>query len=383
MIKFLEDQNYEVCFGEDITTSDNILFEVEIKNEGEGEFIFMMTEEPNLIAPPLEELDSITLGDVVGHETVFSPEDIENIARTQQIKRSQIYKVSRFNFFNRRIIESFTGNTTANLSSAGRVDIPIFSKEKVRRWKNKYPDIRYIHIGLIQIKINALFRAGIDIPIIALVTDNRFTCCHQALIGGFQSNLVHQIVWFNIRPNYFISVSDPNIVDTVRLKIKTQGMSMKANSHDLAIECTTIHELTTTTDTRTVSNNKQIIEIFEPKPFETEITPRLMDLKDLSIPRQWYLEDLTQSEKPKDLGGIEIQSSGNSMYIKNNTKQPYLTRNITGPRSSFREPIIRGESSISKMLGETHTPKGEKQHGLNIPLMPGSTARQVADHKNE
>ena len=103
--------------------------------------------------------------------------------------------------------------------------------------------------------------------------DNRFTNCHQALIGGFQSNLVNQTVWFNIRPNYFIFISDPNIIDTVRLKIKTQGMNMKTNSHDLAIEYTTIHELTQTTETRTVSNQREIIEIFEPKPFEEKLNP--------------------------------------------------------------------------------------------------------------
>ena len=49
---------------------------------------------------------------------------------------------------------------------------------------------------------------------------------HQAnpikiMIGGIQSNLGNEIVWFNIKPNYFISINDPNLEDTVRIRIKS------------------------------------------------------------------------------------------------------------------------------------------------------------------
>lgn len=83
----------------------------------------------------------------------------------------QIYKVSRFYFLLTRIIENFIGNITTNLSARGRVDIPIFSREKVRKWK-KYPSIGYIHVGQIQIKISSLFGVGIDISIVTLIMDN-------------------------------------------------------------------------------------------------------------------------------------------------------------------------------------------------------------------
>lgn len=44
-----------------------------------------------------------------------------------------------------------------------------------------------------------------------------------------------------------------------------------------------------------------------------------MNMKDLTIPRQQYLEDLMQSEEPKHFRGVEMQSSVNSLYIKNNS----------------------------------------------------------------
>ena len=44
------------------------------------------------------------------------------------------------------------------------------------------------------------------------------------MIGGIQSNLVNGLVWFNIKPNYFISINDPNLENTIRIRIKTTSL---------------------------------------------------------------------------------------------------------------------------------------------------------------
>ena len=108
----------------------------------------------------------------------------------------------------------------------------------------------------------------------------------KAIIGGIQSNLANGVVWFNVKPNFFISINDPNLEDTVRIRIKTQGLGMKSNSHDLAIRWKTIHEFTKFPETKTKSNDNKIVEIFEPSPFATVIQPRLMNWSDLEVPRQ-------------------------------------------------------------------------------------------------
>ena len=46
----------------------------------------------------------------------------------------------------------------------------------------------------------------------------------KEITGGIQSNLANGVVWFNVRPNFFISIKDPNLEDTVRIRIKTQGL---------------------------------------------------------------------------------------------------------------------------------------------------------------
>ena len=64
------------------------------------------------------------------------------------------------------------------------MEIPLFDKKRIERWKKKYPDIRYVHMGLIQITITALFRQGLDTPILAVVFDKRLNNPLQSIIGG-------------------------------------------------------------------------------------------------------------------------------------------------------------------------------------------------------
>jgi hypothetical protein len=117
-----------------------------------------------------------------------------------------------------------------------------------------------------------------------VVLDKRFNDPLKAIIGGIQSNLVNGVVWFNIKPNYFIYINDHNLEDTVRIRIKTKRIDMKESSHDLSIRWKTIHELTKLPQTSTKYLNKNFVEIFEPRPFDTEISPRLIDWKDLEVP---------------------------------------------------------------------------------------------------
>ena len=114
----------------------------------------------------------------------------------------------------------------------------------------------------------------------------------KAIIEGIQSNLANGVVWFNVKSNYLISINDHNLEDTVRIRIKTQGLGMKSNSHDLAIRWQTTHKLTKFAETKTRSNDNKIVEIFELRPFDTVIQPRLMNWSDLEVPRQWLIQDL-------------------------------------------------------------------------------------------
>ena len=62
------------------------------------------------------------------------------------------------------------------------------------------------------------------LPVLATVQDKRYTDPLKVMIGGIQSNLVNGLVWFNIKPNYFISINDPNLENTIRIRIKPTSL---------------------------------------------------------------------------------------------------------------------------------------------------------------
>ena len=64
------------------------------------------------------------------------------------------------------------------------------------------------------------------------------------------------------------------------------GVGMKDTSHNLVVHWKTIHELTNLPKTHTQNLDNNIIEIFEPRPYETAIQPRLVNWRDLEIPKQ-------------------------------------------------------------------------------------------------
>ena len=95
---------------------------------------------------------------------------------------------------------------------------------------------------------------------------------------------------------------------------------MKANSHDLSIRWKTIHELTRFTETRIKQVDNKLVEIFEPRPFDTVIQPRLINQSDLEIPRQWLFSDLVEDNKRITAPISSLQASGKNLYIQNHRK---------------------------------------------------------------
>ena len=169
MIKVLEKQDFEIIFGEEISDEEEILFEISSDEENSSEeelseYIFMMQNENAIQEVSQDELEDICLKDIVGEEITLSESELSRFEKLQTLSIPEIYKVSRFNFFSARVFEHYGGNTKAQFSSEGKIDIPLFNKRKIARWKEKYPHIQYIHIGVLQITITALFRQRVRHP---------------------------------------------------------------------------------------------------------------------------------------------------------------------------------------------------------------------------
>ena len=180
----------------------------------------------------------------------------------------------------------------------------------------------------------------------------------KAIIGGIQSYMAIRVIWFNIRPNFFISINDPNIEDTVRIRIKTKGIAMKANSHDLSIRWKTIHELTRFTETRIKQMDNKLVEIFEPRPFDTVIQPRLINWSDLEIPRQWLISDLVEDNRRITAPISSLQALGQILYIQNHRKSE--------SQSIFERDFPKKE------IGESNRQNSIGVKNVQIPILPGT-----------
>lgn len=71
----MEEQDLEVYFGEEVSHSNEVLYELNIKRNSDSKMIFMVNDKSCPTILPILELDNITLGDVVYKETVFSLEN--------------------------------------------------------------------------------------------------------------------------------------------------------------------------------------------------------------------------------------------------------------------------------------------------------------------
>ncbi|KAH1031600.1 hypothetical protein J1N35_043774, partial [Gossypium stocksii] len=177
---------------------------------------------------PKTEQQDLKLGNLIGEEKDFSEEMLNKITKNH-ISKEEIYKISKFKIWSQRHIEKISGNTIAKDTKGGLTEILLFTKEKIKRIRKKYP--------------------------------------------------------------------------------QTKNSDIKDLAEDLAISWTAINEYTNTAEVDIKEVNNKIIELFEPNKITTEIQPKLLHLKDLSILKDWIIGDInnTSTSKPRKKKIIKVQ----------------------------------------------------------------------------
>ena len=67
----------------------------------------------------------------------FSEEHLEEFQKKQEVKKEEIYKLLEFKIFPARVFVQFRKNTMAKLLSDGSINLSLFDKTKIARWKKK------------------------------------------------------------------------------------------------------------------------------------------------------------------------------------------------------------------------------------------------------
>ncbi|GAV71080.1 MP domain-containing protein [Cephalotus follicularis] len=91
------------------------------------------------------------------------------------------------------------------------------------------------HFGLVQVTIKPLTRQGLNTYVVACLRDARHLNFECSSIGAIETNLCNGYVYFDGYPDLTISLTDTNILETLKINIKLHGYNMLLGSEIKAI----------------------------------------------------------------------------------------------------------------------------------------------------
>ncbi|PIM98952.1 hypothetical protein CDL12_28556 [Handroanthus impetiginosus] len=114
----------------------------------------------------------------------------------------------------------------------GFKELSMLSKKLIEQHKQKY---KYLHLGMIQIGLKPLTRLGLNTSALILVRDKRHNQFEDSLLGIVESTLCDGPVYFKCFPNFTVSLTDANIMQSLILNIKTEGFDMLKGTPNVAL----------------------------------------------------------------------------------------------------------------------------------------------------
>ncbi len=111
--------------------------------------------------------------------------------------------------------------------------ISLLSKKSLQKHRDK--QYKYIHIGLVQIRMKLLTKEGLNTSILAVLRDTRFINFQESLLSLVESILCSGPISFNCYPNFNVSLNDSNITKSLILQIKTHNYKMLDKSIPFAL----------------------------------------------------------------------------------------------------------------------------------------------------
>ncbi|KAI5323149.1 hypothetical protein L3X38_032221 [Prunus dulcis] len=109
----------------------------------------------------------------------------------------------------------------------------LLNLESIKKHKNDGNN--FLHIGLVQVVVKPLTRLGLKASILLCLRDAGLTEFCDSTLGVIESNLCNGPVHFDCYPNFTVSLSDPHILRTLTLNIKTKGYNVLPGTQPLAL----------------------------------------------------------------------------------------------------------------------------------------------------
>lgn len=233
--------------------------------------------------------------------------------------------------WNKWVVKDIDGDIEVN-SDQGICLLPLTIESESKGGKV----YNYSHLGAIQIWIRPLFKKGIESPIQAYIIDSRARSFGDALISGIEANLKEGTVGFNCRPNYWISLKEPNLNNLLYLIIDISKFQNKfvRKTKILSIRFKTIQKHTSALIKEECNNSIVLAEKY--------LNPK-SPIKQLEDPKNIIIS----GEKVSEINERLI-----NLYVQRNIPQKRLIEPTPARRSLSGTPLQIKSTQEEKMERE-------------------------------
>ncbi|KAG8650611.1 hypothetical protein MANES_07G056008v8 [Manihot esculenta] len=221
----------------------------------------------------------------------------------------------------------------------------LLSEELVKKHQEKY---LFLHIGMIQVAVKPATRLGLNIAAMLCVRDKRHLKFNDSLLGVVESSLCDGPIFFQCYPNLILSLTDPHILQTLILDVKTMGYDMLPGSENLIL----IYRIHYKAMNTIVPNLRdKATKLISPKGTTTLfvtnmskgnlIIPKSIQWDQVNLADSWILEE---AAPPKKEESTTVQSR--SLGGRRSYSGASLMPEPLPPWSSVYTPIQRSNSVI-------------------------------------
>jgi len=161
-------------------------------------------------------------------ELTFQPGVFTKLSKTLHLRQKHVY----YNIITKEYATRIDESNSMKLITKKEIN-DVFNQID----KKKRNSIKFLHVGGIEILIEALFREGLDTPIGVTVRDGRIRNYEESILGKISGNLCYKKIGFTVYPGYSIAITDRNIQDVLTLDYNFQKKNlMKEGNSPITIK---------------------------------------------------------------------------------------------------------------------------------------------------
>ena len=200
------------------------------------------------------------------------------------IEPSKVYDLLMFKFKASTLFWYCSHNVPLSLGQSV-YQIPLIQQSDID-WGLEH-GFKFVHIGLIQFRINPLVIPGLNTSVLSCIIDSRYNQFSYAIISGFQAPLHNGPVWSSALPRFQVSLTDPYISSLLQGYVQFSGFDMAKYS-----EITQLHTkicLRFVTSTMPALNPKLIQHATNESMVVVlrNVTPLTLGFAKLTMPDEW------------------------------------------------------------------------------------------------